>query len=314
MHADEARLGYEHRVEGDLTKLGEGGLTYPAAMPDPASWTPVSLPKTWVDRLSLASPGDFFTFLGSPFRSVFRTPRAVELPTGVPGRASLPAYLLQEFHGMPNGYYSSTVASGYARGFEVVMLGRMRALRARMADRLVAAGRSVLDVGCGAGRLVEEVHGRGVTDIWGLDPCPYALDLAVARTPRARFAQGIAEATGFASERFDSLGVCFVLHELPRMAVGGALAEFRRVLRPGGTLVVTEPSPEHVRGSWVEMVRKHGLLGAYYKALAWLVFEPFLDDWLRVDFPAQLRESGFEIESDRIGVPFREIVARRLAA
>ena len=43
----------------------------------------------------------------------------------------LPPYLLQEFHGMPNGYYSSTVAAGYARGFEVVMLGRMRALRAR---------------------------------------------------------------------------------------------------------------------------------------------------------------------------------------
>jgi ubiquinone/menaquinone biosynthesis C-methylase UbiE len=222
----------------------------------------------------------------------------------------LPSYLLQEFHGMPNGYYSSTVAAGYARGFEVVMLGRMRDLRARMADRLAGAGRAVLDVGCGAGRLVEEIQSRGVADVWGVDPCPYALELAVARAPRARFVQAIAESTGFPSERFDSVGVCFVLHELPRMAVGHALSELRRLLRTGGTLFISEPSPAHVRGSWIELVRRHGLLAAYYKALAWLVFEPFLDDWMAVDIASLLRTHGFEVQSDLIGVPFREVVAR----
>jgi ubiquinone/menaquinone biosynthesis C-methylase UbiE len=237
----------------------------------------------------------------------------VELPSGVPGRTTLPEYLLQEFHGMPNGYYSSTVAAGYARGFEVVMLGRMRALRARMADRL-AAGAAVLDVGCGAGRLVEEVQMRGVRDVWGVDPCPYALEVASARVPSARFVQGIAERTGFGTERFDGIGVCFVLHELPRVAVGSALDEFRRLLRPGGSLVISEPSPRHVRGSWLDLVRHYGLLGAYYKTLAWLVFEPFLDEWLAVDVGALLSSHGFEVESDRIGVPFREIVARRSAA
>ncbi len=210
---------------------------------------------------------------------------------------------------MPNGYYSSTVAAGYARGFEVVMLGRMRALRGRMADRL-ARGRSVLDVGCGAGRLVEEIQTRGVSDVWGMDPCPYALDVAAARVPSARFVQGIAEDTGFAPERFDSIGVCFVLHELPRLAVEKALDEFRRLLRPGGALVISEPSPKHVLGSWPDLVKQHGALGAYYKALAWLVFEPFLGDWLSVDPKALLEKHGFRVESDRLGVPFREIVAR----
>jgi ubiquinone/menaquinone biosynthesis C-methylase UbiE len=225
----------------------------------------------------------------------------------------LPPYLLQEFHGMPNGYYSSTVAAGYARGFEVVMLGRMAALRARMADRL-AAGRAVLDVGCGAGRLVEEVKTRGVDDVWGVDPCPYALELATARVPSARFVQGIAEETRFSTARFDGIGVCFVLHELPRLAVERAVEEFRRLLRPGGALVISEPSPEHVRGSWIDLVRRHGLLGAYYKLLAWLVFEPFLDDWLAVDVRGLLERHGFRVESDQLGVPFREIIARRHAS
>jgi ubiquinone/menaquinone biosynthesis C-methylase UbiE len=263
--------------------------------------------------LSLGSPRDLVSFLGGPVRSALRRPRPVELPTGVPGRSTLPEYLLQEFHGMPNGYYSSTVAAGYARGFEVVMLGRMSALRARMADRL-AAGPSVLDVGCGAGRLVEEVQMRGVNDVWGVDPCPYALDVAASRVPSARFVQGIAEKTTFGAGRFDGIGVCFVLHELPRLAVERAVAEFRRLLRPGGALVISEPSPEHVRGSWFDLVKQHGLLGAYYKALAWLVFEPFLDDWLAVDVQALLEAHGFRVESDRLGVPFREIVARRREA
>ena len=61
-------------------------------------------------------------------------------------------------------------------------------------------------------------------------------------------------------------------------------------------------------------MKQHGLLGAYYKALAWLVFEPFLDDWLAVDVQALLEAHGFRVESDRLGVPFREIVARRREA
>jgi ubiquinone/menaquinone biosynthesis C-methylase UbiE len=240
-----------------------------------------------------------------------RRSRPVELPRDVPGRAALPDYLLQEFHGMPNGYYSSAVSAGYARGFEMVMLGRMEGLRDRMADRF-AACRSVLDVGCGAGRLAEVIRAHGVADVWGLDPCPYALEVASARVPEARFVQGLAEEVPFAADRFDGIGVCFVLHELPRLVIERALDEFGRLLRPGGTLVITEPSPAHVRGGWFDVVRRHGLLGAYYKALAWLVFEPFLDDWLELDAEALLSRHGFRLEEDRIGVPFREIVARRV--
>jgi ubiquinone/menaquinone biosynthesis C-methylase UbiE len=214
---------------------------------------------------------------------------------------------------MPNGYYSSAVSAGYARGFEAVMLGQMKGLRDRMAARF-AACQSVLDVGCGAGRLAEILMARGMEDVWGLDPCPYSLEVAAARVPSAHFVQGIAEDMGFSSGRFDGVGVCFVLHELPRLVVERAFSEFARVLRPGGVLVITEPSPAHVRAAWLELLRRHGIFGAYFKALACLVFEPFLDDWLALDVEALLSRHGFRLEQDRLGVPFREIVARRVVA
>jgi ubiquinone/menaquinone biosynthesis C-methylase UbiE len=260
--------------------------------------------------LSLATPQGFWTYLTGPIRSFLRRPRSVRLPPGLPGRVKLPEYLLQEFHGMPNGYYSTEFSLTYAKAFEVVMLRRMRSLRARMAEQLRGCD-AILDVGCGAGRLAETLHAQGARDVWGIDPCPYALTVAAARVPGVRFVQGLAEDAGFASGRFDGVGVCFVLHELPAAVLERALAEFRRLLRPGGRLVVAEPSPVHVRGSWIDVARRHGLAGLYYKLLARLVFEPFLPDWMATDFEAALARNGFRLESDRSGVPFREIVAWR---
>jgi ubiquinone/menaquinone biosynthesis C-methylase UbiE len=277
---------------------------------DPVAWNHPRLPETWADRLSITTPAGFWTYLSGPFRSLFRRPRSVRLPPELPGGQELPSYLLQEFHGMPNGYYSMQISVAYARGFERVMLQRMQTLRASMAAQL--AGRhAVLDVGCGAGHLAETLHGLGAGDVWGLDACPYALTVAASRVPRVRFVHGLAEATGFSDARFDAVTVCFVLHELPRAALERGLAEFRRILRPGGRLVIGEPSPVHVRGSWVDVIRHHGLVGAYYKALARLVFEPFLSDWLAVDLPEALARHGFRLELDRSGVPFREVVAVR---
>jgi len=152
---------------------------------------------------------------------------------------------------------------------------------------------------------------RGVQDVWGVDPCPYALELATGRVPGARFVQGLAESTSFSTGRFDGIGVCFVLHELPRRVVDQALSEFARLLSPGGRLVISEPSSVHIQSSWFSLVRRHGPMGLYFRLLASLAFEPFLEDWLGLDLDAALVRNGFRVERDTLGMPFREVVAVR---
>jgi SAM-dependent methyltransferase len=95
-----------------------------------------------------------------------------------------------------------------------------------------------LDVGCGAGATTLRLARRSeIAAVVGLDPSPDALAHARARlgVPLVR---GSALALPFGDARFD-VATCFdVLQHLP---VGGdrrAAAELRRVLRPGGVVVV----------------------------------------------------------------------------
>src|SRR5947208_16960925 len=85
----------------------------------PVDWARASLPLAWPDG---AAPR------GARWRGLLRAlvsaPGVVTLPDDLPGKSWLPAYLLREFHRMPNGYYSAAQARGYDRGFETAMLGR----------------------------------------------------------------------------------------------------------------------------------------------------------------------------------------------
>lgn len=103
--------------------------------------------------------------------------------------------------------------------------------------------RRALDVGCGQGhwtRLVARLlHPDAVLD--GVDREPEWVRRATARgTPQQRFAVSAAEALPFADGSFD-LVTCqtLLIHVADPRA---ALAEWRRVLRPGGQLLLAEPN------------------------------------------------------------------------
>src|SRR5262245_46567991 len=98
-----------------------------ASQLDPVAprWAEVALPDAWVDREARGALGAWRLL-----RHVLRGRRApVELPAGLPLASEIPSYALQEFHNLPNGNYSNRLTRGYAVGFDLAMLGRMRPAR-----------------------------------------------------------------------------------------------------------------------------------------------------------------------------------------
>jgi ubiquinone/menaquinone biosynthesis C-methylase UbiE len=275
------------------------------ADPPVPDWINLHLPDTWPDEL-IASPLKAWRLV---VRS-FGKRRRVEIPTGMPGSDWLPKYILQEFHNLPNGNYSKHITRGYITGFDRLMLGRMARARAHIAQSLRGCT-SVLDVGCAGGRTAGVLKASGVPEVWGLDPSPYLLQHAARAFPDVKFVQGIAERTGFPSERFDGIATCFLLHEIPPKYIEQALREFHRILRPNGLLAICEPSPIHLQYSPWGLLRKHGLFGFYYGMLARMVHEPFIVAWHRRSAAEMLAAAGFELISDTNDLPVRHLLARR---
>ena len=111
------------------------------------------------------------------------------------------------------------------------------------------AGRSILDIGCGAGTLAKALAGHGAI-VTGVDPNPEALAAARAAVTGATFVIGSAEALPVPDASQDGAGMLNSLHHVPSPAV--ALREAARVLRPGCSLVVVEPV---AAGSSFEVLR-----------------------------------------------------------
>ncbi|MFE0132325.1 methyltransferase domain-containing protein [Streptomyces sp. NPDC059037] len=96
-------------------------------------------------------------------------------------------------------------------------------------------GSTVVDVGCGGGRAVAELAERGVHAV-GVDPGPEMLAAARGRWPGAEFREAGAEDLPFADGSVRGYRADKVFHVLREP--GRAVAEARRVLCPGGRIVL----------------------------------------------------------------------------
>lgn len=104
-----------------------------------------------------------------------------------------------------------------------------------------------LDAACGTGRYAEHLAGRGHRVV-GVDSSPDMLDRARVRVPSGEFRLGDLHRLPVPDSSVDLVVSGLALSHVP--ALTPVLAEFARVLRPGGHLVVSDVHHEIVfRGS-----------------------------------------------------------------
>jgi ubiquinone/menaquinone biosynthesis C-methylase UbiE len=118
--------------------------------------------------------------------------------------------------------------------------GRSARLVADLAE--VGPGDRVVDVGCGPGRFLREAAERGATAV-GVDPSAQMRRLATWRTPAGlrdavRVADGTAERLPLEDGAATVAWAVASYHHWTDPDAG--LAELRRVLRPGGRLLIAE--------------------------------------------------------------------------
>jgi len=141
--------------------------------------------------------------------------------------------------------------------------------------QLVRGGRPyrLLDVGCGTGRLITWLATQPDAELLvGLDYSPaMARRVAekIAGSPNARKLRvvvGDAERLAFADESFDIVTCCHSFHHYPHQPA--AVREFRRVLRPGGLLILVDGFRDNVIG-WVVFDVGVALAEAHVDHAAW---------------------------------------------
>jgi demethylmenaquinone methyltransferase/2-methoxy-6-polyprenyl-1,4-benzoquinol methylase len=97
----------------------------------------------------------------------------------------------------------------------------------------------LLDVATGTGlvaRAAADILGSP-RDVVAVDPSAGMMDVGRRLLPMA-FVRGLAEALPFSEEWFDFVTMGYALRHVPDLV--GTFREFRRVLRPGGRLVILE--------------------------------------------------------------------------
>jgi len=156
---------------------------------------------------------------------------------------------------------------------------------------------TVLDVGCGDGaRTLANLPAGSI----GLDISRRGLDLAAETVPSARLVHGELSELPFADDAFDAVTAYHAVFHVPRARHPEVYAEFARVLRPGGRLLMTLP------GGRFETTRR-----------GWMGGRMFFSAPGRERTTAQLRSAGFddlrtETATDPLGSDTEFVFARHV--
>jgi SAM-dependent methyltransferase len=110
----------------------------------------------------------------------------------------------------------------------------------QLLDRFAAGVRDVgpaCDMGCGPGHVARYLHELGAR-VCGIDLSPAMVERARCLVPGVEFRQGDIMALDAADETWAGIAAFYSMIHIPRDDMARALGELRRVLRPGGILLM----------------------------------------------------------------------------
>lgn len=278
--AEAVRRRYDELLERELDNVEQG--FYPARL----------LFQMPVAEYAKALPRFVADLPRSARRARLRAFR--DLPDDV-ALESYPDYYRRTFHWQTDGYLSRRSAELYDVGVELLFLGAADVMRRQVMPPLArhfaahpVARPRILDVACGGGSTLRQLAGAFPgARLHGLDLSPYYLELARARLPGVSFVAENAESMPYRDGWFDAVVSVHLFHELPKDARRNVLAEIRRVLAPGGALVIEDSA------QLSDAPEIAGSLETFGEEM----HEPYYLSYIRDDLATMLEETGFEVDA-----------------
>ncbi len=145
----------------------------------------------------------------------------------------------------------------------------------------------ILDLGCGEGWLTEKLSEK--YDMNGCDISPALIDLAKKQYPGINFTVAdFNQPTAFSNEQFDAVIISMAANCIQNPEF--AFKEISRILKPGGTVLITIPNPYYAYpvGIW-----KRGLINFLLRRKPQLKLKPFWQNKKNSPYAWQGRFSSY---------------------
>lgn len=201
--------------------------------------------------------------------------------------------------------------SRYDRGIYILTLGKLDKVYARLTSR-IKKGQTILDLGCGTGALTLRAAQKGAK-VKGIDINAQMLEIAQKQVIKKNLLQninlcemGVAELETEKSDSYDMVmsGLCF--SELSEDELIFTLKEVKRILKPGGFLLVAdEVRPKNILKRILNGIVKFPLV-----IITSIITQTTIHSI--ENLPEKIKESGLLIESVRLNnmENFIEVVAK----